>query len=88
MDLQHPAHAVMESQRVVPDFTLTLPFPVPKSLEWAYPTLSYIPQHKYNISILYWGKASQLNIWLKVDVIILQSEEVDEDLSQLILVVP
>ena len=51
-------------------------------------TLFYIPQHKHNLIILYWGNSSQLNICLKEDVIISHSEQVDEDLSQLTLALP
>ena len=72
----------MESQSIVPNLTLTLPFPVPTLLKGHIPLLSNIPQHKYNLIILYQGNASQLNMCLKVDVIIHQSEQVDEDLSQ------
>ena len=47
-----------------------------------------LSQHEHTLIILYQGKASQLSICLKADVIILQSDQVDEDLSQLILALP
>ena len=85
----YPAYTMKkESQSVVPNFNLALAFPVPKSLEWAYPTLSYIPQHKYTIIILHQWKSSQMNICLKADVIMHWSEQVDEALSLLILALP
>ena len=53
----------------------------------AHPTFP-IPQHKYNLIILYQGKTSQLNICLKSVAIICQSEQVDKGLSQPILALP
>ena len=64
-----------------PIFTIILPSPVPKSIKWEHPTLPYIPLHKNTLL----GEVSMLKICPKVDVIIHQSEQVDEDLSQLIL---
>ena len=40
-----------------------------------------LSQHEHTLIVLYQGKASQLSICLKADVIILQSDQVDEDLS-------
>ena len=59
-----------------------------QTTQGAHPTLSHIPEHKQDLIILHKGTASQLNICLKADVIIHQSEQVDEDLSQLILALP
>ena len=64
-------------------FTLTLPFPLPKQTRYSRGTSHsyYLPQDKHNLIILYQGKASQLNICLKADVIICQSEQVDRILD-------
>ena len=87
--IQYPDHAVEKGvPRGSPKF-----FPIPTIASAqitcrAHPVLSYIPQHKHNLIILYQEKTSQLNTCLKADVIICQSEQVDEDLSQLILALP
>ena len=57
----------------------------PQAIHGTHFTHFHISQHKHNLIILYQGKASQLNICLKADVIIHQSEQVDEDLPQLML---
>ena len=54
----------------------------------ANPTLFHITQCKHNVIILYQGETSPLSICLKTDVIICQSEQVDEDISQIILALP
>ena len=80
----YPAHAV---EKGVPNGSPKFyPNPTISSAQFtcgAHPTLSYIPQHKHNFIMLYWGKASQLNICLKAVISICQSEQVDEDLSQI-----
>ena len=59
-----------------------------QSTRGAHCTFSYTPQHKHKLIVLYQGKAPELNICLKADIIMHQSEPVDEYLPQLILALP
>ena len=87
--IQIPVHAVGKgvlkgSPKFYPNPTISRA----QTIWGVHPTLFHITQYKHNLIILYQGKASQLNICLKADVIIHQSEQADEDLSLLILVLP